>query len=50
VGGIPGYEQYQEAMADPDHPRHERYLEWRGEFDPEAFDLEEINAALRELR
>jgi hypothetical protein len=50
VGGIPGYEQYLEAMADPDHPEHERYLEWRGEFDPVAFDLEEVNETLRELR
>ena len=45
-----GYAQYQEAMADPDHPEHEMYLEWRGEFDPEAFDLEEVNEALQELR
>ena len=50
VGSIPGYAQYQEAMADPDHPEHEMYLEWRGEFDPEAFDLEEVNEALQELR
>jgi hypothetical protein len=50
VGGVWGYEQYLEAMADPDHPEHEMYREWRGDFDPEAFDLEEINAALRKLR
>jgi len=50
VGGIPGYEQYLEAMADPNHPDHDMYLEWRGEFDPKAFDLEEVNAALRKLR
>jgi hypothetical protein len=49
VGGVWGYERYLEAMADPDHPEHEMYMEWRGAFDPEAFDLEEVNAALREL-
>ncbi len=38
VGGIPGYEEYQEAMAEPDHERHEEYMGWRGPFDPEAFD------------
>ncbi len=50
VGGIWGYEQYVEVMVDPDHPDYEEHLEWRGEFDPEAFDLEEVNAALRELQ
>jgi len=50
VGGIWGYEEYVEAMTDPDHPEHEDWLEWRGEFDPEAFDVDEVNAALRELR
>jgi DNA-binding MarR family transcriptional regulator len=50
VGGIWGYELYLEAMADPDHPEHEMYLEWRGEFDPEEFNLDEVNAALRKLR
>lgn len=49
VGGIWGYEEYVEAMVDPDHPEHEDYLEWRGEYDPEAFNLDEVNAALREL-
>lgn len=50
VGGIWGYEVYLEAIANPDHPEHEMYLEWRGEFDPEAFDLDEVNAALRDQR
>jgi hypothetical protein len=48
VGGIWGYEAYVEAMADPEHPEHEEWLEWRGEFDPEAFDVDEVNAALRD--
>jgi hypothetical protein len=37
-------------MQDPDHPEHEDYLRWRGEFDPEAFDLKAVNQALRQLR
>jgi len=49
VGGIPGFEQYLEAMADPNDPEHEMYMEWRGPFEPEAFDLDEVNAALRNL-
>jgi hypothetical protein len=50
VGGIWGYQEFLEAMQDPDHPEHEEYTEWIGdEFDPEAFDLEEINAYLRQM-
>jgi len=50
VGGIWGYYSYLEAIRDPKHPEHDEYLEWRGEFDPEAFDLEKINAALHGSR
>jgi hypothetical protein len=50
VGGVWGYAGFLEAIRDPNHPEHEDYLEWiGGEFDPEAFDLDEINAALRHL-
>ncbi|HEC34489.1 MAG TPA: plasmid pRiA4b ORF-3 family protein, partial [Chloroflexi bacterium] len=50
VGGIWGYASFLEAIQNPDHPEHEDYMEWIGqEFDPEAFDLDEINAALRTL-
>jgi hypothetical protein len=38
VGGTWGYEEYLEAMADPEHERHEECMGWRGAFDPEAFD------------
>lgn len=51
VGGIWGYANFLEAMADPTHEEHDSYLEWIGdEFDPEALDLEEINQALDALR
>jgi len=51
VGSIWGYEEFLEAIQDPDHPEHKDYLEWiGGEFDPEAFDLEGVNTALRRLR
>ena len=36
-----------EAIRDPEYPEHEEMLEWiGGEFDPEAFDLEEVNVEL----
>ena len=46
-GGVGGYEALLEAIADPQHPRHEESIEWLGEgFDPEAFDLEQVNRYL----
>ena len=48
-GGIGGYYDMLAALADPDDPEHEHYLEWLGdEFDPEAFDLEAANRTLRD--
>ena len=50
VGGIWGYENFLEAMKDPNHEEHEDYMEWWGEeFDPEEFDLEETNQVLQEI-
>jgi hypothetical protein len=50
-GGIWGYYEMLEALADPDHERHEELLEWLGGgFDPDALDLEEANAVLAEWR
>lgn len=44
VGGSPGYAHFQQAIADPKHPRHSAMLEWvGGEFDPEAFDVDAKN-------
>ncbi len=47
VGGPWGYMEFAEAINDPDHERHEEFIEWRGEFDPEAFSVEEVNEELR---
>ena len=44
-GGIWGYENLLEALADPKHEEHEEMLEWIGDtIDPEAFSVEEVNA------
>jgi hypothetical protein len=49
-GGVWGYADFLEAIADPEHEQHEELLEWvGGEFDPEQFDVAEANAALRLL-
>jgi hypothetical protein len=50
VGGIWGYYGFLETIADPDAPEHDDLLEWvGGEFDPEYFDLDEINAELKAM-
>jgi hypothetical protein len=44
VGGTSGYAEFLEALADPGHSQHRRYLEWvGGVFDPETFDLKAAN-------
>ncbi|MCB8985814.1 MAG: plasmid pRiA4b ORF-3 family protein [Ardenticatenaceae bacterium] len=48
-GGIWGYEQFLEAIRDPNHEEHRRYREWiGGAFDPEAFDLDKVMQQFRE--
>ncbi len=50
-GGVWGYAELLETISDPQHPEHEEMREWLDEdFDPEAFDLDEVNAALRTVR
>jgi hypothetical protein len=50
-GGAHAYPEFLEAIGDPEHEEHESMLEWvAGAFDPEAFDLAKVNAALRKLR
>lgn len=46
-GGVWGYEELLTILANKKHPEHTTYLEWiGGEFDPEEFDLEEVNEML----
>lgn len=48
VGGPYGYGDFLEVLADPEHPNHQEMVEWvAGPFDPEAFDMEAVNTALR---
>lgn len=51
VGGLPGYEQFVEAIADPGHPEHAERVEWWAseEFDPAYFDLGAADRALERL-
>lgn len=49
VGGPYGYMSYLQIISDPEHENHEEYLQWRGEFDPEAFDLQAVNQQLNSM-
>jgi hypothetical protein len=50
-GGIPGYYQMLEIIADPKHPDHEHMKEWLGgEWDLARFDLDEANATLKRFK
>jgi hypothetical protein len=49
-GGVWGYEDLREALADSAHERHEEMLEWLDlqtatEFDPARFDMDRVNRA-----
>ena len=51
VGGIWGYDTFLEAIADPNHAEHAMYVEWIGDdFDPQYFNIDEINAALKSFK
>jgi hypothetical protein len=47
LGGVWGYQEYVEAMADPKHEKRGYYMEWRGQFDAEAFSAEKATKAMR---
>lgn len=50
-GGVAGYAEFLDAIQNPDHPQHDEMLDWvGGRFDPESFDLEVINRALRRIK
>jgi hypothetical protein len=47
-GGAWGYEDKLEILADPKNEDHDEIAGWLGEdFDPEAFDLDEVNTSLK---
>ena len=51
VGGEPGYMHFLHAISDPAHPEHDDMLLWHGKrFDPKAFDLQDVNQRLMQIR
>ncbi|MBD3877277.1 plasmid pRiA4b ORF-3 family protein, partial [Pseudomonas kunmingensis] len=51
VGGAPGYADFLDALADPEHPEYLDMLDWYGDtFDPTAFDRDDINQRLKRIK
>lgn len=55
VGGVSGYEEFLRIISDPEHPEHSAYQVWAEKdtdgrkFDPEYFNIKEVNQALARL-
>jgi hypothetical protein len=50
-GGIPGFCDLLDALADPAHERHEELLDWlEDDYDPDAFSIDDVNRMLTPLR
>ncbi len=50
VGGVAGYEYFQSVMANPKHPEYRSMKRWfKGSFNPELFDLDQINHSLADV-
>ena len=49
-GGIPGYEMLLTALSGPKTADERDLVEWAGDFDPDRFDLDAINAGLKRMR
>ena len=46
-GSVPGYEDILNAIRNPKKKDSQELLEWLGDYDPEKFDIEDINSDLR---
>lgn len=49
-GGPYGYADFVAVITDPSHPRHAEFCAWANpDFDPESFDVDAIDARLRQI-
>jgi len=47
VGGVPGFEEFCEALSNKKHPEHETMKAWYGDdFERDIFDCDEVNLGL----
>lgn len=47
VGGVWGYAEFLDVIADPSHEDHEHFTQWGGRFQPERFDAVKATKAMR---
>lgn len=47
-GGVWGYEELLEILADPEHREYEDRMDWCGQFDPERFDAASCTRQMQE--
>jgi len=51
IGGVWGYAELQEILKNPKREEYEHYRDWAGPgFDPAAFNLKKVNAALKRIK
>ncbi|MDR1933291.1 MAG: plasmid pRiA4b ORF-3 family protein [Spirochaetales bacterium] len=46
-GGVSGYDEIIEALKAPNRKKNRELLDWLGDYDPEAFDIDAVNKILR---
>ena len=51
VGGVPGYDEFLAIINNPQHSYHRQMAQWLGadHFDPDRFDMDGINTALKKM-
>ena len=50
VGGVWGYSEFLETIMNPKDPEYDDMVEWAGgDFNPEIFDMDEVNKRLNDL-
>lgn len=47
VGGIGGFYEFLDGLADPKHERHDDFIEWGGDYDIEDFDAQRATQEMR---
>jgi hypothetical protein len=50
VGGIPGYEEFLQAIFDPAHENYEQFVRWAGGHFQDEFDVKAVNKKLSRMR